>query len=268
MKKLDLAKCLQRWLPSGDASRKVLETFAMAIGLNDILAEVAVATPPRPESFSPTAGWGSWLCGVGVPLGVFATDDFLARQFVAHCGIAERAVPGDVAVVGVGNSALDSVLAGIGITSVVLPFREIGRRAALRLRLVMSGVAECVTDRVLPERVMVRASSACAREQDPMVSRALGLIDTRLASPLAVSELAAAVGASRRSLEMRFRSALGRSPAEETRERRMALARQLLRSTRMPLADVAQQCGYSDVHHFSAQFKVMHGKPPGRWRSV
>jgi LacI family transcriptional regulator len=229
---------------------------------------VEVMAPPRASSFSPQAGWGSWLQSLELPVGAFAADDFLARKLIEHALEAGLRVPADIAVVGAGNSALDTVLAGIGISSVVLPLREIGRRAALRLVRLHTGHAECITERVLPERVMIRASSACARDQDPLVSRALAVMAMHLADPPTIEALAKQVGASRRTLEMRFRSVLGQSPAHVMRERRMELARQLLKSSRQTLTDIALQCGYADAHHFSAQFRAIHNVPPGQWRKT
>ncbi len=230
-------------------------------------ADIEVILPPRATSFSPQAGWSEWLASQETPIGIFATDDFLARQLIEACTSSGLRIPEDVAVVGVGNSALDTVLAGIGISSVVLPLVEIGRRAATRLLKMTLGDREVVTERVAPERVLVRGSSACTRDQDPLISRALAVMDTRLSGPLGIQEIATLVGASRRTLEMRFQRVLTCTPAQALRDRRMALARQLLRNTRQTLAEISQQCGYADAHHFSASFRRLHGAPPGRWRN-
>jgi LacI family transcriptional regulator len=227
---------------------------------------IEVLTPLRPESFSPTAGWEAWLQELDRPVGIFSTDDFLARRLISLARAASCVVPDDVAVVGVGNSALDSMLAGIGISSVVLPLRQLGQRAAQRLARALSGDLEPDTERVVPERVVIRESSACIRQQDPLVARALAIMDTHLDNPPTIEVLAARLGASKRTLETRFRTHVGRTPAAELRERRLSLARQLLCNTQLTLAEIATQCGYADQHHFSAQFKRLTGMPPGQWR--
>ena len=248
--------------PSDWASQCRLAGFSQAANLHG----VEVLIPSRESSFSPESGWGRWLSTLSTPVGIFATDDFLARMLIEQCANSGRQVPGDVAVVGVGNSALDTVLAGMGISSVMLPLVEIGRRAAKRLIKAIAAPRNIVLECVLPERVMVRASSAFTQDQDPLISRALGVIDQRLADPPTVDELATLVGASRRTLEMRCRAILGSSPAQMMQSRRMALAQQLLKDTRLTVADISQQCGYANVHHFSSRFRALFGAPPGRWR--
>jgi hypothetical protein len=40
------------------------------------------------------------------------------------------------------------------------------------------------------------------------------------------------------------------------------IAESLLRTGEYRVSELAEQCGYSDVHHFYKQFKVITGKPP------
>ena len=43
-------------------------------------------------------------------------------------------------------------------------------------------------------------------------------------------------------------------------------AQTLLVSSEMPLAQVADRCGFCDVYHFSREFKRTVGSPPATWR--
>ncbi|MGJ7519755.1 helix-turn-helix domain-containing protein [Variovorax sp. LT1P1] len=46
----------------------------------------------------------------------------------------------------------------------------------------------------------------------------------------------------------------------------MARARELLRASDLPLAEVATACGFADQSHFTRVFSRAEGAPPGHWR--
>jgi hypothetical protein len=49
---------------------------------------------------------------------------------------------------------------------------------------------------------------------------------------------------------------------------RIEHARELLRTTDLPQRDIAQYCGFADVHHFSKAFKRLTRLPPGAHRTA
>jgi AraC-like DNA-binding protein len=83
---------------------------------------------------------------------------------------------------------------------------------------------------------------------------------------IAISELAAQVGWSRRHLSERFRGAFGLAPKELATVLRFERAQRLLRSPRRPaLAAVAAQCGYADQSHLTRDWRRFAGSPPSAW---
>ena len=48
--------------------------------------------------------------------------------------------------------------------------------------------------------------------------------------------------------------------------RRMTIARELLRGTRLPLGQVASASGFRSASHFAASFKQRTGVTPSAWR--
>jgi len=81
-----------------------------------------------------------------------------------------------------------------------------------------------------------------------------------------VAGLARAAGMSRVHFARRFHAVAGEPPSLFLIRRRVERAAQLIRESRLKLADVAEQMGYSDVYFFSRQFKKITGVSPGRWR--
>jgi LacI family transcriptional regulator len=230
-------------------------------------AGITVHTPPTSDGYAPDATWPDWLRHLPRPCGLFGTSDYVARRLLGHVRSIGWQVPDDAAVAGVGDSALDSILAGIGLSSVALPGRRIGQRAATRLAALLAGGDSAPeTERLAPEDMVVRASSARVLHQDPFVARALGRMQLQLSQPLDMATLARQCSASRRTLELRFRSELGLGPAAEWRRRRMALACRLLTETDRPLADIAGAAGFAELPHFWTAFKAAMGCTPGAYR--
>lgn len=81
-----------------------------------------------------------------------------------------------------------------------------------------------------------------------------------------VSELAEVSGLSRAAFAKSFREAIGQAPLQYLTEWRMTLARDLLRTGSVSLADIASMVGYSSPYAFATVFRRHHGMPPGAWR--
>lgn len=225
----------------------------------------AVAQPPAADSFALDAAWPEWLRDLPRPCGLFCTSDFLARRLLARLAALGVGVTADFGVVGVGNAALDNLLAEAPLTSIELDGVRIGERAARQLALLLKEpgrkpTVECIA----PKQLVPRASSARLAVGDPLVARALAR--QSLAQPLTSYRLAALCGASRRTLELRFRQVLGCGPATALRQRRLAHAALLLRETPMTLASIAEATGYAESAALCAAFRKAYGLPPGVWR--
>ncbi len=64
-----------------------------------------------------------------------------------------------------------------------------------------------------------------------------------------------------------FKSAYGVPPANYRTRRRIAQGRQLLASTELSVAQVAELCGFSDALYFSRVFKAQTGRSPSAYRN-
>ncbi len=64
-----------------------------------------------------------------------------------------------------------------------------------------------------------------------------------------------------------FRKHFRTSPAEFRREARISRAEVLLRDPRIPIAEVAVRCGFSDQSHLTKTFTTRLGMAPGRFRA-
>lgn len=105
-----------------------------------------------------------------------------------------------------------------------------------------------------------------AAARDPLIARALAAMHRDAAHPWTVEALAREAGTSRTVLSERFGALLGQPPMDYLGSWRMQLAGDLLRTTRKPLIDVAEEVGYASVAAFSRAFSRTVGVSPGAWR--
>ena len=105
-------------------------------------------------------------------------------------------------------------------------------------------------------------------EGDPVVGQALRLIYNNPAHPWTVANLAAAVGSSRAAFARRFTELVGEPPIAFLTGWRLALAADLLRSSKATIAAVAKQVGYATPFALSSAFKRAYGVSPNTHRAT
>lgn len=84
--------------------------------------------------------------------------------------------------------------------------------------------------------------------------------------PLSPRAIAAALGCDPVRLSRGFRRAFGHTIGHHQRKLRVAAASELLCRSRMPLAEVAQACGFHDQSHLTRVFKAETGCTPAAFR--
>jgi len=120
-------------------------------------------------------------------------------------------------------------------------------------------------------RILAQAGvpPACARRHEPRavpeaIRHARGLIDDDPAAAVSLADLAAACGLSRYQVLRAFASATGLTPHAYQMQRRLLLARSLIRRG-TPLADAAAAGGFADQSHMTRLFVRAYGVSPGRY---
>lgn len=115
------------------------------------------------------------------------------------------------------------------------------------------------------------AQAACARELAalgalfPDESRVRWLIEANPAAPPSLVEVARALGRSERALSRRL-AASGTSFRQIRDDCHIARAKELLRATHLPLAEIAARTGFDDAANFSRAFRRVTGMAPGAFR--
>ena len=105
-----------------------------------------------------------------------------------------------------------------------------------------------------------------AGARDPIVSKSLAMLHSRVDHPWTIAELAEAVGISRTALVDRFAKYLSEPPMAYLTRWRLQLAAQALTTTPRGVADIAAEVGYESEAAFNRAFKRLFGTPPARYR--
>ena len=93
-------------------------------------------------------------------------------------------------------------------------------------------------------------------------------VGANLTADLEVNALCSVLHVSRRELYRVARESFGCTPAEFVRERRLACAAELLRTTSLPVSVIAERCGIGDYNYFSKLFRLRYDLSPRAYRST
>ncbi len=209
-----------------------------------------------------------WVIGLPRPCGIFAANDYVGEEIVNICARMEISVPGDIAVLGVDDDEQICENAMPTLSSIAPDFAYGGYLAAEMLGRLIDG--EEPRNRLLryePATVVVRQSTrriACNRER---LAEAVEMIRRRACEGISVKDVAEYIGSPRRTAEMHFRAATGRSIHEEIDEVRFAKVFALLKNPRQTLDAIPDLCGFSTGVALRKAFKLRTGLSMREWRA-
>ena len=225
----------------------------------------------RPDS-SWLADYGratKWLAGLQKPVAVFASDAYPARQLCEVCDRNGVKIPDEVAILSGDTDDLLCEAAWPQISSVELASHRIGEEACELLDELMAGKPVPSKPKLIqPLRVLARHSTDILAVDDIEFAMVLRAIRTRAVERIEIRDLLREFPISRRSLEIKFKRYLGRTPAAEIRRVRLEHARMLLLETDRSIESIANACSISSGSALSHLFRKHLGITPGQLRSA
>jgi len=263
-----------------------VSTFQLDASQFGIARERAFVARARQAGASVAPGWGSedaaprrtgedadaiveWLRSLPKPCGIFTCADHWARIVARYIRLAGLRVPEELALIGVDNDVVECELLEPPLSSVMVPWQEVGRSAAKLVERILQG-QQLSSRPVLtaPVGVVGRRSSELLAIEDALVAKALRWIRERAHQRLNVPMVARAVGGGRKRLERRFRRALDRTVQGEIRRARVEVAKGLLQTTRASMAEIAKRSGFTNASLLNVAFRREVGVPPGVYRRL
>jgi len=210
-----------------------------------------------------------WLKSLPKPIAIMASNDDRSIDVLAACKISDIKVPEEVAILGVDNDELICDLSHPQLSSITLSIERAGYEAARILDRLMKGQKIVKSEEVvsiLPLHIATRQSTDIIATEDQLVAEAVNFIHNHSREMIQVTDVAEAVALSRRTLEQRFRKALGRSVLEEIKYHRVNQMANMLIGTNLSISQIARLLGYPDSSNISRYFKQEKGINPSEYR--
>ena len=201
------------------------------------------------------------------PLAVFCFDDADASRVESVAIESGLSVPGDVAVLGVGDDMVICENQAVPISSVQHDIHRIGYAgAALLDRLMDGGKPPAAPTLIKPTGVTERASTDALAISSDLVRRVRDIYMDAIANPPSTAQLAERLGVSRATLDRAFAGDIGLSPSKMLMRLRLDEAKRLMASSNLTLAEIAARLGYCNAAYFTNIFRDSEGIAPKEWR--
>lgn len=197
---------------------------------------------------------------------LFVANDRRAQLVLGLCLELGISVPERIAVLGVDDDRVICESMTPSLSSISLDGVNSGRLAARLLSELLRGdKVDSVLKLDFP-RVITRQSTDANVIDDTVLSRTLARITEDLSKPVKLNEIAAELGYSARTLELKAHKVFGCTLKEKVNRIRINEAVRLLSNTELPIAEVAERCGFCGASHLGVRMKAAFGYPPSVFR--
>lgn len=211
-----------------------------------------------------------WLHSLPEATALFTCDDNLGTRIMDLCRVNGIAVPDQIAVLGVDNDEILDNLSDPPLSSISLDVSKAGYEVAGMIDAVLNSNGTITPYDIYVETgsVIHRMSTEYIAMNDPHVHTALKFLHANINGQISVNDVVKQVPLSRRLLEIRFKEVTQCSIYAYLFNLRMERFAQMLRASKDPIAQLAEQIGITDIKNLSRQFKATYGLTPTQYRKA
>jgi LacI family transcriptional regulator len=208
-----------------------------------------------------------WLQSLPKPIGLLACDDDRAHQVLQLCETENIRVSQDISVLGIGNDEILCELAMPPLSSIAIDLFNTGFQAAHTLVELINGKNE-PPDYIMmkPQWVISRRSTEFLAVKDTLVINALQFIRQNYFRQINVNDVIKYLNTSRRTLEVRFRTARNRTIADEIEHYRLERAKRLLTTSQDSVSSIAELSGFYNFRSMLRSFHLLEHCTPTQYR--
>ncbi|WDS37444.1 GlxA family transcriptional regulator [Pseudoxanthomonas sp.] len=132
----------------------------------------------------------------------------------------------------------------------------LGRASAVKALRIL------IEEQPLPSKALQPEAVVSERATDPIVHKAMLLLEQQLQVPAPINRVCAPLGLGQRQLERRFQHDIGLTPAQYRQQLRLERARWLLQHSALGLQDIALECGFTSGAHLARLVQRELGQSP------
>jgi LacI family transcriptional regulator len=209
----------------------------------------------------------AWMDRWQLPIGVMVGGEDLGRLVVQMCHERGWRVPQDVAIIAGQNEENLCENPSPSMTSMEFGYERIGYQCAKLLQHLMNGGrAPKRPISLSPSGLVVRESTDFHAVQDKLVAEALDYISRNSHRHIGQHDVARAVNAETRTLQLRFRKYLDSPIATEIRRVRIERAKRELVQSDRRIEQIARDVGFKTANRMCEIFRRELGITPTDYR--
>ncbi len=204
-----------------------------------------------------------WIRDLPRPCGIFAANDEVSNQVRGICAAEGLNIPDDIALIGVDND--ESVCTSVRphLSSVLADNEQMGFIAAHLIAEQFKSASISPETRVVQPLMVIRRESTRRRQCfDGKIQQAVNLIREKACEGLRAYDVLKILNGARRTSELHFRRATGRSILEEIQRVRLERACELLSDQSRPVKVISNLCGYASESAFRKVYRARFGTSP------
>ena len=199
----------------------------------------------------------NWLLSLQKPVGVMACNDDCGQQVAEACKLANLSIPDAVSILGADNDELICGVSSPPMSSIALNFERAGYESAQMLNDLLRGKKRTRSKiTVTATHVVVRRSTDYMATSDFNLQKALQYIRDHIRENIKVLDVVRAAGMSRRTLEIKFQREMESSIHNYIKRIRTDQIIRLLVESDLPIGQIADSLGFSDIQHFARYFRA------------
>ena len=212
-----------------------------------------------------SAALTEWLKALPSRTAIFCSNDLRAYQLLRIAADCGRAVPQDLAILGVDDDTLLCSFATPPLSSINPNARRVGYAAARLLHAALENPAPRKMRpiyHVAPGDLIERASTEFHPVDPAWLSDALVYIDRNLTRPVSTADLVAHTGVSHTSIEKVFHRFFGMSAGQYILSVKMDAAQRLIGEGQLSGKEIAARTGFSSPQYFCRTYRNFFGHAP------